>query len=772
MVTTEAIQSRFDVLYQQIEWHNYRYYVLDDPEITDAEFDALFNQLKQLESDYPQFKRKNSPTDRVGAPVSSMFSEVVHQVPMRSLNNAFTDEEVAAFDRRIQQGLGFENQLIDYAVELKFDGLAISLVYEQGILVQAATRGDGVLGEDVTLNVRTIDRIPERIEGAKTIDRLEVRGEIIMLKKDFEALNRQRENHGEKTFANPRNAAAGSLRQIDPKMTATRPLSFFAYEVYQNDGLPIGNTHSESISWLHKMGVPVNEHRCVVQGLEALLSTYRHFESIRDTLPFEIDGVVYKVNRYDWQNQLGFVARAPRFALAHKFAAQVVETELLDIEVSVGRTGAITPVARLKPVAVGGVMVSNATLHNEDEIKRKDINIGDTVLIRRAGDVIPEVVSVVIEKRDMHRVREFIFPTHCPVCDSLIERLENEAVARCTGGLHCPAQLQGAISHFVSRKMLDIEGIGTKLIEQVTTDGRVKTVADLYLKLDKSYLQSLDRMGEKSADNILAAIEKSKKTTLAKLIYGLGIRNVGEQTAKDLAKHYATMHDLMQADEATLMQIHDVGPVVAESIVWFFADSGNRQVIDDLLNKAGIQAENQAVMSQGVSDIALPWSDRTFVLTGTLPSITRDFAKDWLEMFGAKVSSSVSSKTSAVIAGSDAGSKLTKAESLGIPIWSEDELLAEYAKASDLFAQSIESSRDESGQHSASVKQVLSRCSNTLSALSDMAAKEGEKAALLMKSILASSAGWLSQQSKVESATGADQADKLQMTLFAKDDAS
>ena len=729
------VLSRLDFLYQQIERHNYLYYVLDDPEISDADFDALFRELAHLEQTYPHFKRTDSPTDRVSGQASPMFQTVVHKVPMLSLSNAFSSEEVSDFNRRVQQGLDLSDTDIEYAVEPKFDGLAISLVYKNNLLVQAATRGDGVHGEEVTLNIRTIASIPTRISTDIPFEWLEVRGEVVMLKADFEQLNAEREAQAEKRFANPRNAAAGSLRQIDPRVTAGRPLSFFAYEVYHDAGEVVGKTHAESMDWLASTGFPVSADRCVVKGVAGLLAIYQQFAKQRDTLPFEIDGLVYKVNRYDWQKKLGFVSRAPRFALAHKFEAMQAQTEILDIDVSVGRTGAVTPVARLQPVAVGGVIVSNATLHNQDEIQRKDIRIGDLVFVRRAGDVIPEVVSVVSQARAHRATRAFIFPTHCPICQAPIERFLDEAVARCTGGLHCVAQLKGAIAHFASRQAANIDGLGEKLIDQMVESGRVKTLADLYLHIDHGYLASLDRMGKKSADNLLAALSGSKKITLARFIYGLGIRNVGQQTAKDLAKHFATMDDLINANADQLIAIDSIGPVVSESIVRFFADAGNLFVIGQLVQEAGFEIHNdQQRVSDASSELLLPWAGKTVVLTGTLPSVSRQFCKQWLEFFGARVSSSVSKKTSFVVAGHDAGSKLEKAQSLSIPVMDEAGLLVRYqADSLSLASMLAENRADDSSQS------LLTYAQAGLTLLLESARQEGDAAVSLMEKIWAAS---------------------------------
>ena len=668
MLVPPDITVRARQLRDEIERHNYLYYVLDAPEIPDSEYDKLFRELERLEAEYPQLVTADSPTRRVGAAPLAEFSQVTHRVPMLSLNNAFEDEEVAAFDRRVREGLGFEE--VEYAVEPKFDGLAISLAYENGVLVQGATRGDGYTGEDVTSNLRTIKAIPLRLHCERPPRLLEVRGEVLILKADFDKLNRQQRDKGEKEFANPRNAAAGSLRQLDPRITASRPLTFFAYGLGSTEGLNIPLTQSAVMDHLETLRVPACRERKVVRGVEGLLDYYRRIGARRDSLPYDIDGVVYKVNNLAWQDQLGFVARAPRFAVAHKFPAQEAMTELLDIDVQVGRTGALTPVARLRPVFVGGVTVTNATLHNEDEVRRKDVRIGDAVIVRRAGDVIPEVVSVVREKRPAD-AREFVMPTRCPVCGSHVIRLPDEAAARCSGGLYCPAQRKQAILHFASRRALDIEGMGDKLVDQLVDKELIRTPADIY-KLGMNALANLDRMAEKSAANVLAAIETSKKTTLARFIYALGIRNVGEATAKDLARYFGGLDALMAAEQDELQQVPDVGPVVAQSIAQFFAEPHNREVIERL-RAAGVHWE-EGERAPRAPESAI--SGKTFVLTGTLLTLTRDEAKEKIEMLGGKVSGSVSRKTDYVVAGADPGSKFTKAQELGVTILDEAGLIA------------------------------------------------------------------------------------------------
>ncbi|BAN35487.1 DNA ligase [Sulfuricella denitrificans skB26] len=668
MVLPADIVARARFLREELERHNYLYYVLDEPEIPDAEYDKLFRELEWLEAENPLLATPDSPTRRIGATPLAEFSQLTHRVPMLSLNNAFEDEEVAAFDRRVREGLGVER--VEYAVDTKFDGLAISLIYENGILLQGATRGDGYTGEDVTTNLRTIKAIPLRLHTTNPSQLLEVRGEVLILKADFEKLNRQQRDKGEKEFANPRNAAAGSLRQLDPRITATRPLTFFAYGLGSVEGVNLPRKLSAVMDYLESLRVPVCRERKVVQGVDGLLEYYRMIGARRDSLPYDIDGVVYKVNDLDSQERLGFVARAPRFAVAHKFPAQEAMTELLGITVQVGRTGALTPVARLRPVFVGGAMVSNATLHNEDEIRRKDVRIGDTVIVRRAGDVIPEVVGVVPGNRHAG-AQEFslleLYPV-CPVCGSHVIRLPDEAAARCSGGLFCPAQRKQAILHFASRRAMDIEGMGDKLVDQLVDKELIHTPADLY-KLSMNTLANLDRMAEKSASNTLAAIEASKKTTLARFIFALGIRNVGEATAKDLARHFGGLDALMAADDGALQQVPDVGPVVAQSIVQFFVEPHNCEVIAQLV-AAGVHWEEGAGSPVSTS----PISGKTFVLTGTLPNLTRDEAKERIEALGGKVTGSVSKKTDFVVAGAEAGSKLIKAQELGVLVLDEIQL--------------------------------------------------------------------------------------------------
>jgi DNA ligase (NAD+) len=666
MSLPQAASERARFLREEIERHNYLYYVLDTPSIPDAEYDRLFVELQQLEAQYPELLTPDSPTQRVGGAPLPQFEQVQHRTPMLSLNNAFEDEDTTAFDRRAREALGQEQ--IEYAVEPKFDGLAISLSYENGLLVSGATRGDGFTGEDVTANLRTIKSIPLSLHGSHVPALLEVRGEVLMQKADFARLNQEQRARGEKEFANPRNAAAGSLRQLDSKITARRRLTFFAYGLGVMKGGPDFSRHSEAMDFLAALYFPLCPERKVVKGVSGLLEYYRAIGATRDSLPYEIDGVVYKVNSLAQQAQLGFVSRAPRWAVAHKFPAQEALTEVLGIDIQVGRTGALTPVARLKPVFVGGVTVTNATLHNEDEIRRKDVHIGDTVIVRRAGDVIPEVVSVVLEKRPAH-VTAFVMPTACPVCGSHVARDPEEAVARCSGGLYCPAQRKQALLHFASRRAMDIEGLGDKLVEQLVDKDMVHNPADLY-RLDMPALANLERMAEKSAQNILDAIEKSKRTTLARFVYALGIRNVGEATAKELARHFGNLEGLMEADMADLQQVADIGPVVAQSILEFLAETHNREVIEQLRG-AGVEWPEEE--GAGPANGAL--SGRTFVLTGSLPNLSREQAKDAIEALGGKVSGSVSKKTHYVVAGADPGSKYDKALALGVKILGEDELL-------------------------------------------------------------------------------------------------
>jgi len=662
-------RSRAAWLKSSLERHNHAYYVLDNPSIPDAEYDRQFQELQALEQQYPELVTADSPTRRIGGTPLPQFEQIRHAIPMLSLGNGFEDEDIVDFDQRVKDGLE-SLQDIAYAAELKFDGLAISLRYENGVLVSAATRGDGTTGENVTANIRTVRAIPLRLHGEAAPQVLEVRGEVLMYKEDFAKLNQRQRDAGLKEFANPRNAAAGSLRQLDSKITAQRSLRFFAYGIGVLEGAAMPVSHSALLNWYATLGLPVCKERAVVQGADGLLTFYRDIGIKRAALPYEIDGVVYKVDRVDLQQRLGFVARAPRFALAHKFPAQEALTQVQDIEVQVGRTGAITPVARLAPVFVGGVTVTNATLHNEDEVRRKDIQIGDTVIVRRAGDVIPEVVAYVPESRPAD-ARPFVMPTACPVCGSAIVRLDEEAIARCSGGwLKCSAQRKGGLQHFASRRAIDIEGLGDQLIDQLVDKQLITTPADLY-RLGLTALAELDRMAEKSAQNVLAALEKSKSTTLARFIYALGIRHVGEATAKELGRHFGNMDAVMAASEEQLLEVADIGPVVARSLQAFFADPLNVELVHQL-RAAGLHWNE----GSGVEIPSKLFAGKTFVLTGSLPNLTRDDAAQRIEAAGGKVSSSVSKKTSYVVAGAEAGSKFAKAEELGLLILDEDALLA------------------------------------------------------------------------------------------------
>ena len=667
MADLVAARQQVAELVAQISHYDYEYYVLDAPTVSDSEYDGLYRQLADLETQFPQLITTDSPTQRVGGGALSAFDSVTHRQAMLSLNNAFGDEELAAFDRRIRDGLGID--CVEYAVEPKFDGLAITLTYENGLFTQGATRGDGYTGENVTHNLRTIRAIPAKLNVANPPKLLEVRGEVLMLKKDFERLNQTQEKLGTKLFANPRNAAAGSLRQLDPNITATRPLHFFAYGLGETIGVPSLKSHAEAMNYLAELRFPVSDLRATKHGAQGLRDYYQQIGAKRTSLPFDIDGVVYKVNQFAQQNELGFVSRAPRWAIAHKYPAEEATTTVEDITVQVGRTGAITPVARLKSVFVGGVNVTNATLHNEDELKRKDIRIGDTVIVRRAGDVIPEVVAVVLENRPAD-ARAFMMPTVCPECDSHIIRLAYEAVARCTGGLICPAQRKQAITHFASRKALDIEGLGEKLAELLVEANLVHALDDIY-KLDVATLVNLERMAQKSAQNVVDALSKSKKTTLARFIYGLGIRNVGEATAKDLAAHFGSLQALLDAPLEALLQVNDVGPIVAESILQFFCEPHNRQVIQSMQN-LGVHW-TETVGKQLASGVLL---GKVLVLTGTLPNLSRDAAQALIEAAGGRLSGSVSKKTDFVVAGSEAGSKLEKAQELSVPVLNEADLMA------------------------------------------------------------------------------------------------
>lgn len=666
------VEAQINDLRDKINYHNYRYYVLDDPEIPDIEYDRSLRELQDLEQAHPKLITRDSPTQRVGAAPLDKFNEVKHQVPMLSLGNAFSDEEARDFDRRVCKRLDIDH--ITYTAEPKLDGAAISLLYRDGVLVQGATRGDGYTGEEVTHNVRTIDSIPLRLIGNDYPKVLEVRGEVFMSRKGFEALNKTQREKNEKIFANPRNAAAGSLRQLDPRITATRPLEMICYGVGRVEGKTLPGKHSEILAALREWGIRTSGEIRVVAGIEECIRYYNDILQRRDKLAYDIDGVVYKVDSLQQQNLLGFVARAPRWAVAHKFPAEEETTKLLAIEVQVGRTGTLTPVARLEPVFVGGVTVTNATLHNQDEIERKDVRIGDTVIVRRAGDVIPEVVSAVKSKRKKG-ARRYKLPTKCPECGSEVVRLEDEAAARCTGGLYCPAQRREAIRHFASRRAMDIEGLGDKLVELLDQQGLIANVADLY-GLKAKDVAALERMGEKSAENLIAALEASKNTTLQRFIFALGIRQVGEATAQALANHYGNFRSLRKAKPDELEAVSDVGPVVAESITTFFKQSHNKEVIDKLI-KAGMHWDDIEVKSAA----EMPLAGQIFVLTGTLSSMTRNDAKSRLQSLGAKVAGSVSKNTSYVVVGADPGSKAVRAEQLDVPLMDEDafmRLLSKY----------------------------------------------------------------------------------------------
>lgn len=659
--------ARSHWLRRELNRHAHAYYVLDQPTIPDAEYDALFRELQLLEEAHPELQTPDSPTRRVGGAPLPEFAQVSHDVPMLSINNGFAEDDIRAFDRRVREGLESLHD-IDYACELKFDGLAINLRYIDGVLVQAATRGDGSTGEDVTANIRTVRSIPLRLAVANPPAVIDVRGEVLMFKADFARLNQRQRDAGQKEFANPRNAAAGSLRQLDPRITAQRSLRFFAYGIGRLEGAALPASHSALLDWYQTLGIPVCTERAVVKGADGLLAFFAGIGAKRAGLPYDIDGVVYKVDRIDQQRTLGFVSRAPRFALAHKFPAEEATTTVQDIVVQIGRTGAVTPVARLAPVSVGGVTVTNATLHNEDEVRRKDIRIGDSVIVRRAGDVIPEVVANVPERRPAD-AREFVMPVACPVCGSAIVRPEEEAVARCSGGwIQCAAQRKGGLLHFVSRRAMDIEGLGEQLVDQLVERGLVTTPADFY-KLGLVALAELDRMAQKSAQNVLDALQKSKATTLARFIYALGIRHVGESTAKSLASHFGKLDALLAASEEQILEVDDIGPVVARSILGFLADPLNRELIEQL-RAAGIHWEESEPGPR-----ATHLAGKTFVLTGTLPTLRRDEAQAMIEAAGGKVAGSVSKKTSYVVAGEEAGSKLAKAEELGVPVLDEAALM-------------------------------------------------------------------------------------------------
>ena len=662
------IQTQIDNLRKTLRQYEYEYHVLDNPTVPDSEYDRLFHQLKALELAHPEFLTSDSPTQRVGAKPLSGFSQIRHEIPMLSLDNAFSDEEFNAFVKRIEDRLIVLPKPLTFCCEPKLDGLAVSILYVNGVLTQAATRGDGTTGEDITANIRTIRNIPLQLLTDNPPARLEVRGEVFMPHAGFERLNEYALEHGEKTFANPRNAAAGSLRQLDPNITSKRPLVLNAYGIGIAEGVELPNTHYARLQWLKSIGIPVNPEIRLCNGTNEVLDFYRDIQNKRSSLGYDIDGAVLKINDIALQNELGFISKAPRWAIAYKFPAQEQLTVLNDVEFQVGRTGAITPVAKLEPVFVAGVTVSNATLHNGDEIERLNIAIGDTVVIRRAGDVIPQIIGVLHERRP-DNAKAIIFPTNCPVCDSQIIRIEGEAVARCTGGLFCAAQRKEALKHFVSRKAMDIDGVGGKLIEQLVDRELIHTPADLF-KLDLTMLTRLERMGAKSAENALNSLEKAKSTTLARFIFALGIRDVGEATALNLANHFKTLDALKAADLEQLQQVPDVGEVVANRIFVFWREAHNVAVVDDLIAQ-GVHWETVEVKEASEN----LFKDKTVVLTGTLTQMGRNEAKSLLQQLGAKVSGSVSSKTDFVIAGDAAGSKLAKAQELNITVLTEEEFL-------------------------------------------------------------------------------------------------
>lgn len=662
-MTKEKYLLQAESLRQQINHHNYQYYVLDNPEVPDAEYDRLMGELQKLELAHPELVSPESPTQRVGVKPLTGFSEITHEVPMLSLGNAFSEKDLMDFDRRIREKT--ELDIIDYVAEPKLDGLAITIMYKNGLLEYAATRGDGTTGEDVTLNIRTIKTVPLKLVGSGWPRQLEVRGEVFISHKGFEKLNESQRKNNEKTFANPRNAAAGSLRQLDSSITATRPLEIYFYGAGKIEGNNIADTHFDALKKYRTWGLRTSPEVKLAKGQRGCFEYYNNILNIRESLAYEIDGVVFKVNRYDLQKQMGQVARAPRWAVAHKFPAVEQITKLLAIDVQVGRTGKVTPVARLEPVNVAGVVVSNATLHNQDEIDRKDVRIGDMVIVRRAGDVIPEVVSAIKSKRKKG-ARKFKMPTKCPVCNSEIIKNDEEVIARCSGGLYCSAQRVEAMKHFASRRAMDVEGLGDKLVELLDEQGLINDVSDLY-KLKHKQLAELDRMGDKSAENLLLALEASKSTTLAKFLFSLGIPQVGETTASTLSSYFASLDDLMRNDVESLLQVPDVGPIVAENIKQFFRDKHNRSVIKKLI-KAGIHWPAPVKSTDSKLKIL---SGKTFVLTGTLSGMSRESAKSRLQALGAKVSASVSKKTDYVVMGDNPGSKASKAESLGVKLIDE-----------------------------------------------------------------------------------------------------
>ena len=664
----EEVHQHYQRLKSELNQHNHAYYVLDDPSIPDSHYDRLMAELQAIEQQYSQLRNSDSPTQRIGGMALDSFSQVRHEVPMLSLDNAFSDAEMMDFDRRIKDRINLDSsQNLTYACEPKLDGVAVSLIYQKGLLIRGATRGDGSIGEDITANVRTIKSIPLSLHGDIFPELLEVRGEIYMPRDGFNHFNKKALESGDKPFVNPRNAAAGSLRQLDSKITATRPLDMCAYSVGQYQGDQKPDSHFAVLNMLGTLGFKINQHIKQVEGLEALEDYYQQLAQLRDKLDYDIDGIVYKVNDLTLQQRLGFVAKAPRWAIARKFPAQEEMTRLLDVEFQVGRTGAVTPVARLKPVFVGGVTVGNATLHNANEINRLGVCVGDTVIVRRAGDVIPQIVKAVVEKRP-EGAQPILFPERCPVCQSSVKRVEGEAVARCTGGLFCGAQTKEAIKHYASRKAMDIDGLGDKLVDALVDNELIYSVADLYeLKLEK--LINLERMAQKSAENLLNSIEASKQTTLPKFLFSLGIREVGEATAQTLANNFGTLDKVIEASVEQLLEVEDVGPVVARHIVDFFRNPDNLSIVEAIRN-SGVQWKDIDQTAQ-----SLPLKGQTWVLTGTLETMSRAEAKDRLQQFGAKVSGSVSAKTHAVVAGPGAGSKLNKAQSLDIQILTEESLI-------------------------------------------------------------------------------------------------
>jgi DNA ligase (NAD+) len=665
-MSDSSLRARLEALRKQLHEHSYRYYVLDEPSIPDVEYDRLFRELQDIEREHPEWRSDDSPTQRVGAQPLSSFSQVRHETPMLSLDNVFSEQELRDFDRRVRGRLD-DGQAFHYACEPKLDGIAVSLLYVDGVLVRGATRGDGRVGEDITHNVRTVDSIPLKLQGEGWPVELEVRGEIYMPRQGFEALNMRAREEGSKTFVNPRNAAAGSLRQLDSRITASRPLEMCCYGVVASDD-DLFSSHSGALAQLKRWGFLTSVELAVVDDIEACLAYYEQLLSRRDQLAYDIDGIVFKVDELALQEQLGFVSRAPRWAIAHKFPAQEEVTTLRDVEFQVGRTGAVTPVAKLEPVFVGGVTVSNATLHNFDEIERLGVKLGDTVIVRRAGDVIPQVVQVVTERRG-DDVRDIVIPGCCPVCESPLERAPGEAVLRCTGGLVCAAQRKEGIKHFASRKAMDIDGLGDKLVEQMVEAGLIDSVADLF-RLEQAQLSGLERMGEKSAQNLLDALNKARNTTLPRFLFALGIREVGEATAGNLAKHFVSLEALMAADEEQLLAVDDVGPIVASHIHSFFATDHNREIIRQLREQGVHWPEER------IEEGEQPLAGQTWVLTGNLESMTRSEAKEKLQALGAKVAGSVSAKTDCVAAGANAGSKLKKAEELGVKVIDEGGLLA------------------------------------------------------------------------------------------------